>query len=553
MRSKISTSIKFIKSRPACRPKNFSGWGGQKALISTKTTQNYEAILPLDLLNIDEFAPAARESFSGAPGEIPIQSTSGVTYLRRSARICLFFSGFKGVFDMLRLLGGKHQGKFCDGINRRSFLQMGGLAMGGLSLPQLLRAEAAQGTRNSQKSVIMVFLSGGPPHQDMFDLKMTAPVEIRGEFEPISTSVPGVQICEHLPLIAQRMDKFSVIRSLVGSQGHHDSFQCLTGWHSANQPAGGWPSFGSVVSKLRGPAKLGTPPNISLSPAMKTGTWARDGQAGFLGRAHTAFAPNKSGALSLSLQGMTLEKFGDRQALVSQLDTLRREVDASGDIAGLDAYYQQAYGLLSSSRLAEALDLDQEDPALRDRYGRGSDLPAGYGDAGPLQNEYLLAARRLVEAGVRVVTLAYGRWDWHGRPHGSNFDNARDHLPVLDQGITALVEDLEMRGMDKDVTVLVWGEFGRTPKINGAGGRDHWPNVACALLAGGGMETGQVIGSTNRLGEHAQDRPVHFQEVFATLYRNLGIDINQATINDLSGRPRYLIDHSQYQPLPELA
>ena len=167
-------------------------------------------------------------------------------------------------------------------------------------------------------------------------------------------------------------------------------------------------------------------------------------------------------------------------------------------------------------------------------------------------NDYFLAARRLVEAGVRVVSLAYGRWDWHGRPHGTNFENARDHLPQLDQGLTALLDDLEARGMLDDVTVLVWGEFGRTPRINKNGGRDHWPNVGCALLAGGGMRTGQVIGATNRLGEHPTERPVHFQEIFATLYHNLGINTDRATLNDLHGRPRFLVDHVQYQPLREV-
>ena len=178
---------------------------------------------------------------------------------------------------------------------------------------------------------------------------------------------------------------------------------------------------------------------------------------------------------------------------------------------------RQALSILTSSRLVEALDLEREDPRLRDRYGRGSPEPAGYGDAGPLLNDYFLAARRLVEAGVRVVTLAYGRWDWHGKPYGTTFENARDHLPMLDIGLTALLDDLYDRGMEKDVSVIVWGEFGRTPKINKDGGRDHWPAVSCALLAGGGMRVGQVIGSTDRLAEQPKDRPVSFQEIFATL------------------------------------
>jgi hypothetical protein len=451
---------------------------------------------------------------------------------------------------MLTVMGRQHQ--FCDGVSRRSFLKIGGLAMGGLTLTELLRAEGTGGRGRPQKSVIMIFLSGGPPHQDMFDLKMDAPAEIRGEFHPIDTAVPGIQICEHLPLMAKMMNRFVPIRSLVGSIGHHAAFQCLTGWPVERQPAGGWPSFGSVISKLQGPAKPGTPPYVSLTPKMKTGGWADPGQPGFVGQAHAPFTPNADGRGNLVLNGVTLDKLSDRKTLMSQLDRLRRQADASGAIEGLDEYQQQAFGILTSNRLAEALDLDREDPNLRERYGRGSPEPAGYGDAGPLMNEYLLAARRLVEAGVRVVSLAYGRWDWHGRPHGTNFDNARDHLPVLDQGVTALVEDLERRGMLNDVSVIVWGEFGRTPRINKNGGRDHWPNVGCALLAGGGIRAGQVIGATNRLGEHATERPVHFQDIFATLYHNLGIDTETATLNDLHGRPRYLVDHVLHKPLHEL-
>ena len=452
---------------------------------------------------------------------------------------------------MLKLVGSRH--RFCDGMSRRSFLQVGGLAMGGLTLPQLLRAEAEQGAGRSTKSVIMIFLSGGPPHQDMFDLKMDAPVEIRGEFRPIATNVPGIQICEHMPRLAGMMDRLIPIRSLVGSEGRHSAFQCLTARPVTQQPAGGWPSFGSVVSKLKGPARLGTPPFVSLTPRMKIAPWADPGQAGFVGQAHAPFAPNADGAANLVLNGLTSSQFADRRALMSRLDRLRRTLDSVAEIQDVDAYYQQAVGILTSNRLAEALDLQREDPRVLERYGRGSPEPAGYGDAGPLMNEYLLTARRLVEAGVRVVSLAYGRWDWHGRPHGTNFENARDHLPVLDQGLSALIEDLDQRGMLDDVSVVVWGEFGRTPRINKKGGRDHWPRVGCALLAGGGMRTGQVIGATNRLGEHAVDRPVHFQEVFATLYRNLGIDTERATVRDFNGRPRYLVDHNQYQPLPEVS
>ncbi len=448
---------------------------------------------------------------------------------------------------MINVLGSRQQ--FCDGMTRRSLLKIGGLAMGGLSLPQLLQAEAASG-RKSHKAVIMVFLSGGPPHQDMVDLKVDAPVEIRGEFQPIATNVPGIDICEHLPLLAQRMDRLAIIRSLVGSEGRHAAFQCMTG-HSVNgQPSGGWPSLGAAVSKLQGPLRSGTMPFVSLSPRMKNAPWGDPGQAGFAGQAHAPFSPNAEQA-RLGLSGISVEGLRGRRSLLNGIDRLKREVEQSGALDGFESQYQAAFGILTSSQLVEALDLEREDPRVRDRYGRGAIENAGYGDAGPLMNDYFLTARRLVEAGARVVTLAYGRWDWHGRPHGTNFENARDHLPLFDQGLTALLDDLHERGLDEDVSVVVWGEFGRTPVINKNGGRDHWPQVGCAMLAGGGMKTGQVIGATNRLGEFPKERPVHFQEVFATLYQNLGIDVSRTTIPDVGGRPQFLVDPI-YPPLPEL-
>ncbi len=436
-------------------------------------------------------------------------------------------------------------------IPRRSFLQLGGLTLGGLSLPNVLRAEAQSGVTCSHKSVIMIFLSGGPPHQDMVDLKPDAPVDVRGEFNPIRTNVPGLDICEHLPKLATMMDRFAVIRSLVGSEGHHSSFQCVTGRTHQNQPGGGWPSFGSIVAKLQGRVQEAIPPFVGLAPKMKTSTWANNGQPGFLGQSFAPFKPNADGMAGMVLKGITVDQLSDRKSLMQTFDKLRRASDINGTLEGADEYTRQALSILTSSKLAEALDLEREDARIRDRYGRGSPEPAGYGDAGPLLNDYFLAARRLVEAGVRVVTLAYGRWDWHGKPHGTTFENARHHLPMLDRGLTTLIEDLHQRGLDKDVSVVVWGEFGRTPKINKEGGRDHWPSVACALLAGGGMKTGQVIGSTNRLGETAKDRPVHFQEVFATLYHNLGIDLSTATVKDFTGRPHYLVD-AEMKPIPEV-
>src|SRR4051794_25174614 len=450
---------------------------------------------------------------------------------------------------MLSILGRSH--RYCDRVSRRGFLQIGGLAMGGLSLPQLLRAEAQAGIKRSHKAVIMIFLSGGPPHQDMVDLKPDAPAEIRGEFKPVATSVPGIQICEHLPGLARRVDRLAIIRSLVGSEGHHSAFQCMHGRTQQRQPGGGWPSLGSTVSKLRGPTREGIPPFIGLSPKMTSPTWAIVGEPGFLGRAHAAVKPNADGMGSMVLKDATLEHLGNRRRMLRAFDGLRRDLDANGSLSGADEYTRQGFDILTSGKLAEALDLDRESARVRDRYGRGDPKPAGYGDAGPLMNDYLLAARRLVEAGVRVVTLAYGRWDWHGKPHGTNFENARHHLPVLDRGLTALLEDLRSRGLEQDVTVLVWGEFGRTPRINKEGGRDHWPQVGCALLAGGGMKVGQVIGSTDAHAALAKDRPVHFQEVFATLYHNLGLKPLKQTVTDLAGRPHYLVD-DPYGPIAEL-
>jgi hypothetical protein len=446
---------------------------------------------------------------------------------------------------MLNLVSEQLHGGFCDGLSRRSFLKIGGLAMGGLALPQILEAESKVSGGRSHKAIIMIFLAGGPPHQDMYDLKMDAPLEMRGEFKPIETNVSGIEICELLPRMAGMMDKLTVIRSIVGATNSHYAFRCMTGRHTANQPPGGWPSIGSTISKLQGPTSPSIPPFVGLQPKMLAMTWADPGQPGFVGVSHAAFKTMKDGRDNLRLQGVSLERLGDRRQLLAGFDRFRREVDASGTMDGMDAFRRQAFGILTSSKLAEALDLQREDVRVRDRYGRGT--AQNVVDGAPKLLDQFLLARRLVEAGVRVVTLAFSRWDWHQ----GNFRRAREDLPMLDQGVTALVEDLHQRGLDKDVSVVVWGEFGRTPRINDKAGRDHWPEVSCALLACGGMRTGQVIGATNRLGEYAKDRPVHFQEVLATLYHNMGIDPNAATVTDLAGRPHYLVDENR-QPLPEL-
>jgi hypothetical protein len=421
-------------------------------------------------------------------------------------------------------------------------LQIGGLALGGLTMPDILRAEAASG-RRSHKSVIMIFLPGGPPHQDMYDLKPDAPAEVRGEFNPIKTNVPGIEICEHMPRLAGMMDKLVPIRTMVGATGDHYSFQCMTGRSHRRQPQGGWPEFGSIVANLQGGTSKSVPPYVGLSPRMQH-TPYNSGKPGFLGPAFAPFQPNGDGKDDLVLQGVSLERLGDRQGLIQALDTFNRNADSSGMMEGMDAFEQQAFGVLTSSKLAEALDVEREPQALRDRYGYGTEKHQG--DGAPRLMQQFLMARRLVEAGVRCVTVSFSFWDYHG----SNFRLAKENLPQLDQGVSALVEDLHQRGLDKDVTVIVWGEFGRTPKINPQAGRDHWPNVSCALLAGGGLRTGQVIGTTDRTAAEAKERPVRFEEVHATLYNRLGIDPDNTTMRDLSGRPQYVAEH--YPALPEL-
>jgi uncharacterized protein (DUF1501 family) len=251
------------------------------------------------------------------------------------------------------------------------------------------------------------------------------------------------------------------------------------------------------------------------------------------------------------LNGITLDRLNDRGQLLKSIDRFRRDADQTGMMLGLDAFTDQALGVLTSSKLADALDLSKEDPKVVARYGTGDPTKFMDGNGAPRVPQSMLVARRLIEAGARVVTLNYSKWDWHGGKNNSVFKREGEDFPVLDQCLSALVEDLHSRGLDKDCTVAMWGEFGRTPKISAQVGRDHWPRVNCALLAGGGMKTGQVIGATDRLGGEAVARPVTFPEMFATLYRNLGIDPGHATIDDLNGRPQYVVE-DQAKPLREL-
>lgn len=443
---------------------------------------------------------------------------------------------------MLTLWGGTERGAYCDGVSRRSFLKVGGLVMGGLGLPQLLEAEALAAAnvgkpggpgRSSHKSVIMVYLSGGLAHQDTFDLKTNAPAGIRGEFQPITTKLPGVQVCELLPRTAAIMDRLAVIRSLVGQIDEHSSFQSMTGFPMGISRREGKPHFGSVISKVQGPVDPVVPPFIDLSPVMQHKPYNTPGP-GIVGQAYRAARMEGDDlALLRPPAGISADRFSGRQSLLGQFDQFRRSVDGAS-VDGMSSFYRQAFTVLTSDRLARALDVEREDPRLRARYGVGS--PKHLGDGAPMWNDQLLIARRLVEAGARCVSLGYGFWD----THGGNFSHLRQHLPLFDQGISALVEDIYARGLDRDVTVVVWGEFGRTPKINKDAGRDHWARVNSAILSGGGMKVGQVIGSTDRLGGSAASRPVHYRDVLATIYHNLGIDPH-AFIRDKADRPVHIL------------
>jgi hypothetical protein len=411
--------------------------------------------------------------------------------------------------------------RYCDGISRRDFLRVGALSVGGLSMADLMRRRAAANTSPAPgKSVIMVFLHGGPPHLDMYDMKPRAPVEFRGEFQPIMSNVPGMECCELMPLQAQIMDKLAILRGLHFVE-EHSAHSLWTGFpERVNRPA-----FGSVVSYLKG-RQDGLPPYVSLMNQPLSENPA------YCGSAHRPFVPSGPGLDDLSLTaGISVDRLRDRKQLLGGLDTIRREVDYRGALAGLDGYTVRALDMVTSSQSREAFDLDREPQAVRDKYGKA--------------NEDFLRARRLVEAGISVVTLVVGGWD----THSDNFKSMRNLLPRLDQGVHALVTDLEERGLARDVAVVVWGEFGRTPRVNNLAGRDHWPRAGFALMAGGKFQKGQVIGETDRRGEAPVGLSMTSSHVLTNLYQHLGIDPS-LTIPDHNGRPTYLLD--ERDPVPGL-
>ncbi len=427
----------------------------------------------------------------------------------------------------MNLIGSKLN--FCDGMNRRGFMKIGAFGAG-LTLADMLRAKAQANPTvaapTPTKSAIMIYLPGGPSHMDMYDLKPEAPVEYRGEFRPIQTNVNGVQISEYFPRQARMFDKLSTIRSIVSVDEHSDSL-VMTGYSENTNRVAHHPSFGSVMSRVRSNSNADIPPFVSLR-GMSIGS-----EPGYLGVAHRAFTPSGQGLSNLQLpNGISMDRSGDRRGLLENFDSVRREVDQTGTMRGMDAFAQRAFDMVASGATRRALDVSSEDARTRDRY-RGL--------------ESFLTARRLVEAGVGCVTLAYGGWD----THSGNFTTLRRQLPELDRGVANLVQDLHDRGMDRDTVVIVWGEFGRTPRLNNGmgGGRDHWAPVMSAMVAGGGLRMGQAIGSSSARGEYPRDRRYTASQVLSTLYRAMGIDPSMTFANG-SGRPMYILDDRE--PVTEL-
>ena len=432
-------------------------------------------------------------------------------------------------------------------VGRRGWMLRAGLAgVAGLSLPALLqsRAESGQNRTNQRAtSVIQIWLSGGPSQIDMWDMKPDMPAEIRGPFRPISTSVPGIQICEHMPLQAAMMDKFAIIRSMDATASNHTPIT----FQAANPKAqrtdigrqgGGYPSMGSVAAKFRGANDPGMPPFVALANSMVADVYG----AGDLGQRYAPLDGMRvDGKFSLP-KGVEVPRLQDRDQLRRELDLFRRRVDSSVSFQQQDRYTQEAFNLVLGGAAQKAFDLSGEPDEVRDRYGRDS-----FGDKA-------LLARRLVDAGVTFVTMsdAWGHWDHHGDEvqWGGIVKGLTPMLPVLDRGLTALIEDLEQRGLLETTLVIVIGEFGRSPVMTRTAGRDHWPGVMSFLMAGGGIKGGQVIGATDRRGGSIQERPLSPGDLAATVFSHLGIDPGSHWINP-SGRPVPLVETGH--PIAEVA
>ena len=432
--------------------------------------------------------------------------------------------------------------ELCSSASRRSFLRIGSLGIGGMTLPNLLRmqnAAADDGKPVRKKSVILVWQAGGPSHLDMYDLKPTAPTEVRGEFRPISTNVNGIQISEHLPLQAQMMDKLAIVRSAFHTNAGHGmgSQWMLTGYQPSIEVNDNiYPSVGSVVARLQGANDPGLPAYVNLPRQLGMG------KAAYLGASFNPFSPesdpNSDGfrVQNLKLPGrVDASRLRRRQGLLGQLDQIRRDIDLKGDIDGLDTYYRDAMQMVTNDKAIEAFDIKQEDDNLREEYGR-NDL-----------GQSCLLARRLVEAGVSFVAIqAGGGWD----THGDNFKQLKDNLlPKYDRAVATLVKDIHQRGRQEDVLVMACGEFGRTPRINPGAGRDHWPGAMSVLYAGGGLKMGQVIGSTNDKAEYPTSKAASVGCVLSTMYHALGVDYRHV-FYDHGRRPLPVLNEGQ--PIADL-
>lgn len=433
-------------------------------------------------------------------------------------------------------------------VNRRNFMHIGGFGLGSLVLGDILRlrAQAADRQRARSKAVIFVYLYGGPSHVDMYDLKPDAPAEYRGEFKPIRTNVPGFDICELMPLQATIADKLALVRNMSFNPNFHDPVELFSGFRKPSEAGQAVrPDFGSVVSRLHQRRRGDLPPYVALDDTV--GKRYGNGPA-YLGMTHKAFiVDNHLGNFTLN-RAVSPERLRERTTLLREFDGLRREIDTHrGDLAAHDYFVNQALDMITDPRIRDAFDVSREPARLRERYGTGEALK-------------LMQARRLVEAGVPVVTLTFGEeerncivgmvarsWDTHRQ----NFRCLRTLIPRLDRAVHALVTDLHDRGLNEDVLVYVGGEMGRTPKIgqstgNGAGtdGREHWPRAGFGLFAGGGLRMGQVVGRTDRIGGNIVGKPYTPQNMLATLYHHLGID-PASTLPDHTGRPIHLLDDTE--------
>jgi hypothetical protein len=424
-------------------------------------------------------------------------------------------------------------------INRRNVLSLGASFLG-LGLADVLRLRAAGAGSASNKALIVFWTHGGMSQQDTYDLKPDAPAEFRGPYRPIATAVPGIRITERFPRQARVMDRLSIVRSVHHQNAIHapSAHWMQTGYFGPTlaRNAAQKPSFGSVIARTRGARQPHMPPYVAIPRAEAFGYQG----AVYLGAAHNPFEigadPNANDFRMPSVAlppGLAVRSVENRARLVREFDTLRRDVDRTGTLEGLNSFRAQALDMVTGDRVRNAFDLSKEDPRVRDRYGRH------------LYGQGALLARRLVEAGTTCVTINTGYWDHH-----DNIENGlEEHLPPLDVAFGALVEDLENRGMLNDVVLYCAGEFGRTPLINGNAGRDHWSNCFSVLLGGGGLRGGQVVGASEPRGGRVRERPVAPADLLATLYQTLGIPLD-THYDDASGRPVSIVGPGR--PIQEL-